>query len=425
MFLYVVNQGDNLYSLSRKYNVPLSTLIEDNGISDPDKLAVGQSLIIRSKSFAYIIKRGDTLYGISRRFGIPIEQILRKNEQLTKEGIIYPGQSVVISYENDKKVTMEINGYAYPTMSTELLRKTLPHLTYISIFSYRINNDGTLVDIDDERIINEARQHHAAPIMSLTNIKEAGGFDSSLAHSVLSNDEISNNLIDNMVRKAKQKNYYGINIDFEYVYPDDKENYNKFIEKVSNWLEKENLFLTTALAPKEGGNKKGLLYEAHDYPVHGKKADRVVIMTYEWGYTFGPAMPVAPINRVEDVLKYAITVIPSKKILMGIPNYGYDFNVPFVKGVAADSISNTEAVDLAIRQGVEIKYDIIGQTPYFEYKENNQLHQVYFEDARSISAKILLALDYNLGGLNYWTLKDYFPQNWVLVDYYLRVSKVI
>ena len=85
MFLYIISQGDNLYNLSRRYNVPLSVLIEDNGISDPDKLAVGQSLIIRSKNFTYEIKSGDTLYGISRRFGISVEQILRKMKNYQKK----------------------------------------------------------------------------------------------------------------------------------------------------------------------------------------------------------------------------------------------------------------------------------------------------------------------------------------------------
>lgn len=425
MFLYVVSQGDNLYNLSRRYNVPLSVLIEDNGISDPDKLAVGQSLIIRSKNFTYEIKSGDTLYGISRRFGISVEQILRKNEKLSKEGIIYPGQQILISYENEHKVPMEINGYSYPTISTELLRKTLPHLTYITVFSYRVNKDGSLVDIDDERIIREAYNAKVAPMMSVTNILEEGGFDSSLAHAVLANETVSNRLIDNIVKIAKQKNYYGVNLDFEYVYPEDKENYNLFLDKIASRFTKEDLMLTTSLAPKERGDKKGLLYEAHDYNDHGRKADRVILMTYEWGYTYGPAMPVAPINRVEGVISYAVRVIPSKKILMGIPNYGYDFKVPFVEGVAAQSLSNTEAVDLAIENGLEIKYDIEAQTPYFDYKEGNQMHRVYFEDARSIAAKILLAIDYNLGGLNYWTLKDYFPQNWVLVEYYLNVKKLI
>ena len=74
-------------------------------------------------------------------------------------------------------------------------------------------------------------------------------------------------------------------------------------------------------------------------------------MTYEWGYRYGSPMAVAPINQVERVLNYALTVIPSEKILMGIPNYGYDWTLPYQEGTAANSISNTQALELAIQKG--------------------------------------------------------------------------
>jgi spore germination protein len=425
MFLYVVKPNDTLYKLSIKYQVNINNLIRDNGISDPSKLAVGQCLIIRASNFTYVVKKGDSLYQISVRTGVPVAQILKYNPNIKDPSSIQVGDEIKIVYDNENKVPKEINGYAYPTINREVLAKTLPHLTYITIFSYHIKSDGSIVNINDEDIIESARKMRVAPLMSITNIGEKGTFNSDLAHEILSSPTLQDKLLDNIIENAKRKNYYGVNFDFEYVYPEDRENYNNFLEKASKRLNEEKLLMVTAIAPKYRANQKGLLYEAHDYPVHGKFADRVVIMTYEWGYTYGPALPVAPINRVMDVIDYAVTAIPSKKILMGIPNYGYDFKVPHVEGQAADSVSNNEAVDIAIRVGAEIKYDEEAQTPYFDYVEGTQKHRVYFEDPRSIAAKIQLAIEFQLGGLNYWTLKDFFPQNWVLVDYYLNVIKKI
>ena len=115
-------------------------------------------------------------------------------------------------------------------------------------------------------------------------------------------------------------------------------------------------------------------------------------MTYEYGYKFGPAMAIAPINQVEKVLDYAITKIPQEKILLGISNYGYDWTLPYIKGESdAPSISTTEALSLAYEYGAEIMFDEISAAPYFFYTDSNdRIHEVWFEDARSFEEKMNL-----------------------------------
>ena len=79
-------------------------------------------------------------------------------------------------------------------------------------------------------------------------------------------------------------------------------------------------------------------------------------------------MAVAPIPSVRRVLEYAVTEIPPEKISMGIPNYGYDWPLPFVRGeTAARSIGNQEAVAIASANNAVIQYDETSQTPFFEY----------------------------------------------------------
>lgn len=137
-----------------------------------------------------------------------------------------------------------------------------------------------------------------------------------------------------------------------------------------------------------------------------------------WRYTYGPPMAVAPIDKVRAVLDYAVTEIPRDKIYLGIPNYGYDWTLPFVQGTSkAQSISNQRAVEIAVQFGVPIQYDEIAQTPHFQYyNQDGSLHEVWFEDARSIRAKLALIPEYGFLGAGYWNLMRPFPENWTLLN---------
>ena len=188
--------------------------------------------------------------------------------------------------------------------------------------------------------------------------------------------------------------------------------------------------VTTAVAPKISDDMQGVLYEGHDYKAHGEIVDHVIIMTYEWGYTFGEPMAVAPLNSVKQVLDYAVTVIPPEKILMGVPNYGYDWTLPYKPGTAARAVGNVGAVDIARENGAFIMFDQKSASPYFNYWQVNdngvaKQHVVWFEDARSIDAKLRTAIDYNLGGVSYWTINRFMPQNWLVLDQLYDVIKIL
>ena len=180
------------------------------------------------------------------------------------------------------------------------------------------------------------------------------------------------------------------------------------------------------MAPKTSADQPGLLYEGKDYRALGMIANSVLVMTYEWGYTYGPPMSVAPINRVRQVLDYAVSEIESTKINMGIPNYGYDWQLPYERGVTrAKTLGNIEAVQLAIEKSAVIHFDEEAKSPYFNYIENNIEHEVWFEDPRSIASKLELIYEYNLRGASYWQIMQLFRSNWLLVDYNFVVKKTM
>ena len=140
-------------------------------------------------------------------------------------------------------------------------------------------------------------------------------------------------------------------------------------------------------------------------------------MTYEWGYTYGPPMAVSPIRPVRNVVEYARTEIPAEKIFLGISNYGYDFVLPYVQGVSmAKSLSTVEATELAVDNHAEIFFDADAQAPYFTYSKDGRQHIVWFEDARSLDARLRLLPEYGLRGALYWNLMRPNPQNLVLIN---------
>lgn len=147
--------------------------------------------------------------------------------------------------------------------------------------------------------------------------------------------------------------------------------------------------------------------------------------SYEWGYALSEPMAVAPINKVEQVVRFAVSQIPPEKIFMGIPNYGYDWVLPYIKGQSrARSLGNVQAVEQAIQVGAPIRFDAEAQSPHYNYWRERAEHEVWFEDARSIRAKLALAGEYRLRGVSIWNIMRYFPQLWLVLNQLYDIEKL-
>ena len=426
LIIYVVRPGDSIYSIARLYGMNPETVISDNALADPSNLAVGQTLVLMTDTIPHTVKRGQSLYSIARAYGITLAQLQAANPEITNPNRIKIGQVISIPVPSQMRRAIQVNGYAFPSISTDILSKTLPYLTFLSIFSYQVRPDGFLAPINDDALIQKARQARVAPMLVITNIEEGAGFSSELAHTVLTDMQVRQTLINNIVSTLQAKNYYGLDIDFEYILPEDGDAYDLFLRMVTERLHPLGFIVTTSLAPKLSADQRGLLYQAHHYPVHGSLADHVILMTYEWGYTFGPPMAVSPINQVRRVLNYAVTAIPSEKILMGMPNYGYDWMLPYKPRTAARTLSNTQAPELAFRKAAAIQFNTESQAPYFYYNDDAGMrHVVWFEDARSVQAKLQLVDQYHLGGVSYWTINRFFPQNWLVLSSMYTTEKLL
>ncbi|HCT65438.1 MAG TPA: glycoside hydrolase [Lachnospiraceae bacterium] len=425
MQIHVVKSQETLFSIAQTYGLSTQYLQNINQLPNPNNLVIGQTIIILYPEVSHTVKQGDTLASIANQYNVTVIRLLRNNP-FTAQRTIVPGDLIVVSYKSPFIGATQISGYIYPNVNLDYLRTVLPYLTYISIFTHGINDDGTLITITDEKIIALARSFGVAPLMHLSSLNKEGVFSSELASKVLNDTVLQDKLIENILVTLKEKKYNGLDIDFEFLPPEDSQNYVNFISKLTARLNQYGYIVIAALAPKTSSTQKGLLYEGHNYLGIGAAANLSFIMTYEWGYTYGPPMAIAPIDNVRKVLDYAITEIPSDQILMGIPSYGYIWQLPYEKGVTkATSISNLTAIEIAAEKNVEIFYDETSQSPFYNFIDNTGTPaEVWFEDARSIETKLMLIKEYGLAGAGYWNLDRPFQQNWMVLNALYNIMQV-
>lgn len=375
----------------------------------------------------YVVKSGDTVDSIAESHGISVSSVIYYNQ------LVYPyalalGQALLLSSGESSTPTYPawVNGYAYPFIQENVLNETLPYLSSLSVFSYGFTTDGELIPptVDDTFMIDAALTAGVRPVLTLTPLGPDGNFNNALITAVVNDQTAKDNLLNNLLDTVQAKKFGGVDIDFEYIRPEDRIPFADFVVDVRNLLSPYGYHVSVALAPKTSDTQAGLLYEGKDYALLGEAADSVLLMTYEWGYTYGPPMAVAPVNKVREVVEYAVTRITPSKIDLGIPNYGYDWTLPFVQGSSrATTVSNQEAVRIAIEAGVPIQFDEVAMSPFFRYEKDGQQHEVWFEDVRSYREKFSLLPAYGLRGMGYWQIMRFFRPNWLLLADTFQIQK--
>ena len=222
----------------------------------------------------------------------------------------------MLTIPDEPQPTIESNAYLEtavgPDRGATIVSDVADWLTYVSMFSYRVQPDGSVVQPDDAAAIQAARAEQAGPLLVLTNFTEEG-FSSELARAVLDSSAVQDALIENLLSIMRQKLFIGINIDFEYVFPEDREKYNTFLRRAAPRFREAGLSISTAVAPKTGPEQTGL--SVHGPRLSGTRRHRRFrhLNNVQWGWSGGPPMAVAPIDQMRRVLDYAVTVIPRNR----------------------------------------------------------------------------------------------------------------
>ncbi len=426
MIIHIVQPGETIDSIAKEYNVDTERLILENGLRYPYNLAVGQAIVITYPELVYTIQEGDTLFSIAESHGVSVMELLRNNPYLTNRDFIYPGETIVIVYKKDKRRKIATSGYAYPFINENVLRKTLPFLTYLIVFHYRITAEGEFIEIDDAEIIRLAKDYGVAPILfaSTLSMDEVG--DIEVAYKIVNNPEVQERAIDNILRILREKGYAGLNIYIQFLNLENRSRIERYVTKLAEILHSEGLKLILSVTPRIILEPNLIRFEEIDYSVLANAVDEILFFEYSGGYNLAAPGTVAPVNLLESSLDFALTMVPPDKILMGVPTMGYDWELPYVPGVSrANAVTTNAAEQIAADYGVPIYFHPVAQAPYFYYISENQLeHLVWFKDARSFVAIARLVPRYGLRGLVIWNIMSFNNQLWLIINIDYEIEKV-
>ena len=279
LLIHIVRRGDTLFSIARRYGVSVARLRSDNGLTENQTLVVGQALIVTLPARTYTVRAGDTLTSIAGRLGLTVVELIQNNPELALNSTIRPGQVLTVSFQGGKLRQMVTLGYAYPTIRRDILRRALPFLTYLAVFSYGFTESGALIPADDGALIAAAYEFNAAPILVFSSLDESGGFSIARASRLFNDPQLQETVLGNLRNTMDRKGYAGVDMDFEYIAPEDAEGYQAFLRRAVAVMRPAGYTVSVDLAPKTTAGQQGLLYEAHDYPAIGAIVDRVLLMT--------------------------------------------------------------------------------------------------------------------------------------------------
>ena len=242
----------------------------------------------------YVVQENDSVDKIAAGHGSRAEDVIYINQ------LVYPyalavGQALLLPEAGQAsggslsaRTPAEVIGYAYPFISPWVLDQSLPFLSGLYVFSYGFTEEGELVEpvLDDTWMTEAARESRVRPVLTFTSIGPDGRFHSSLIHTLLNSPQLQQRVLWQLGMVMQEKGFGGIDLDFEYIPAEDRDLYPQFVELTHRVMSPFGYQVSVALAPKTSADQPGLLYEGIDYGRLGAAADKVMLMTYEWGYTF-------------------------------------------------------------------------------------------------------------------------------------------
>lgn len=428
MDIYVVQTGDTINNIANSYGISVDKLIEDNELTDPYRLVPGEVIVIVYPSQTYTIKEGDTLETIAVSNNITLNELLRNNPFISDTEYIYPGEVLTISYNRTERIAT--HGYTTTFINRQTLRKTLPYLTYLSIFNYRIISNGDAIGSDDDiDIIQLAKEYGVIPLMHLATITIQGEIDLETTYEILTNEELQNRLFDKILNVLREKGYYGINISAQYITSDNQNLYYNYSKRFSERLKQEGFLTLITINPKVSSLNNEVIYENIDYSNISSTVDTIIFIQYRWALNTTPPSPLISINNLNVFLDYALSQVEPEKLFSGFPTLGYIWELPFVSGISrSNSLTLDSVINLARVVGATIQFDEASQTPYFIYEDlgnGDTQYIVWFINAITVNSLIRMLLEKGISGIGVWNIMKYYAQLWLVINSQYEIIKLL
>lgn len=425
MTIHVVKLGETIYSIADKYSVSAERLMIENQIKNPNDLIVGEAIVILYPEITYTIQPGDTLGVIAEKFDVTVYELLRNNPYLSEQLYLYPGEKIVIRYEGSKDRKISINSYAYPFIELNILKKTLPFLTYLTVYSYTVTAEGEINNIDDTAIIQIAKAYGVAPIMMLTTVSQNIEEEVNVVHSILGSKKKQERFLNNLFAILETKGYVGISVHTPYIMPMDRMIYGELIIKLLRRLKAEGYRVFNSLSIRIFQLLSGTFFPGLEYSEIAQEVDAITLISYTFGFTEGIPPGTVAMSSNKRFLEHAVQLVPAEKILYGISTMGYVWRYPYIPNVSKGmAVSYDSVLELANINNVEIKFDEITNTAYFQYISGDE-YIVRFWDARSINNFAKLIPEFGLQGISIWNIMNWFPQIWLVIHSQFLIEKVL
>jgi spore germination protein YaaH len=247
----------------------------------------------------------------------------------------------------------------------------------------------------------------------ISNSVPGKGFDADMISGIVNSDTVRTEHVRTLTGLVVGRGYDGIEIDYECLHGRERDAFTRFMTELATSLHAKRKILAIAVHPKlaEPGDDWGPM--AHDYAALGAVVDRFRVMAYDHHWATGPAGPVASLSWFTSVLEFTVARVPKEKIEMGIPTYGYDWTGSKT-GKSAD-VDARDAADMAKRLRVLVLRDPESGSPHFSYLKNTDEHQVWYEDAGCLPAKLAAVRKAGAAGIAVWRLGSEEPEFWKLL----------
>lgn len=427
MDIHVVQPGDTIDTIADRYGVSADRLIRDNALSYPNQLVPGETIVITYPTQTYTVREGDTLESIAYTHNVTVDELLRNNPFLSDMEYIFPGEILSLGFNRIGNVTT--HGYANTYIDRKVLRKTLPYLTYLTVFNYRTTQNGEIVvEAEDSDIIQLSKEYGVIPLILMTTLSIQGQTDLEITYEVLINEESQDRLFDNIMNIIREKGYYGVNISAQFINTSNQELFNNYVKNLSTRLRNEGFITMITINPRIEMVNDEVTFERINYSEIDREVDAITFLQYKFGFNFGPPSPVTSIYSLSIFLDNVISQIPSEKIYVGIPVIGYDWELPYIPGYSkASSLTLDSVMNLARNVGAIIEFDEVSKTPYFQYENIGDKipHEVWFVNAITINEMLKMIAEKGIIGTGVWNIMSYFTQQWLVINSQYEIIKFL
>ncbi len=300
------------------------------------------------------------------------------------------------------------------------LNKNAAQMSVLAPQCYWLDANG-MVKGQIPAAVQEVAQRENLPLMPLVINP---GFDRTIASAVLRNPEAQERAITYLASLAEEHNFVGWQLDLEFIDPADKDLYTQFVRRLARHLHRDRRLLSVAVIPRfsddypstnaPGEFRTGEWGAPYDYRRLGRVVDFMSIMAYNHHHPNAPPGPIAPHPWVKATLDYAVRRVRHDKLLLGIPFYGREWEEENQQK-RSRSLRFSEAKAQMERLKLTPRWHEGWRSPWFQYREGDTSHTVWFENSRSLKEKLELMRDYRLRGFAAWRLGSEDPEFWTLL----------